>query len=595
MVPFLAFTSLSLIPTCQDLRSAFQLSTCCHESEEHLASRYALLDMDAACTVEFGEGTRFPPLLDTLDLIVVGTESPAGRTATAQSCYVIRGGDEVVLVDAGSGCNARLGALGLASSITRVLLTHFHSDHIADLGNVRLNFALQKNETLPVHGPAGTAGVVDGMVQMLDADAAARIAHHKTLQDSSLSFTVNVSEFDVPPSGTSTVVFESGAFRVTAFRTFHPPVRPNVGYRFDYGTRSITFSGDTVYDPSFINTIRGSDVLIQDVMDEDLLMALVNVVGASTRGGSLIADVADYHANVSQVAWIAHEAGVAQMQLTHLTPLFSGLRNRSAVQENVMRRLAHEHAGVAERTTFATPGQITRLPLDSDSLLMSAGVSRPWIEECAERPSDLLDLLLQRGSASLFDPPRSGTAYGGNDGWTPPLFPDGGEAPADGPDLRGVWRFLGRISEDGVLDRNVSFSLQRIEQGPSNRISISGPNYVHDMVANGVLSGAVRDYVESAWVVPSVVMARYAKLSAQVDSRQPMAHQLKPVSPVDLPYVVHRYLADFQGRTLLHWNYFDRESFALVLAGLPFPTVTYVGEKVAEPNVGIDQLVRLAN
>src|SRR5262249_43180457 len=49
-------------------------------------------------------------------------------------------------------------------------------------------------------------------------------------------------------------------------------IKPSVGYRIDYGARSVTISGDTKFDENLIKYATGSDLLIHEVfaMSEQL-------------------------------------------------------------------------------------------------------------------------------------------------------------------------------------------------------------------------------------------------------------------------------------------------------------------------------------
>src|SRR5262249_10187863 len=60
-----------------------------------------------------------------------------------------------------------------------VLLTHFHSDHIGELGEVVLqSWVAGRRTPLPVYGPSGVEKVVDGFREAYSQDASYRVAHH---------------------------------------------------------------------------------------------------------------------------------------------------------------------------------------------------------------------------------------------------------------------------------------------------------------------------------------------------------------------------------------------------------------------------------
>ncbi|MGZ5095248.1 MAG: hypothetical protein ACXWI6_06925 [Burkholderiales bacterium] len=76
----------------------------------------------------------------------------------------------------------------------------------------------------------------------------------------------------LPPEGIATiveefdkdgVVYERNGVKVIAFAVEHgATIKPAVGYRIEYKTRSVTISGDTRYDQNVIKYGTGSDVLI---------------------------------------------------------------------------------------------------------------------------------------------------------------------------------------------------------------------------------------------------------------------------------------------------------------------------------------------
>ena len=46
----------------------------------------------------------------------------------------------------------------------------------------------------------------------------------------------------------------------------HPPVKPALGYRFDFKDRSIAFSGDTMPLEAVAAMAKGADVLVHETM-----------------------------------------------------------------------------------------------------------------------------------------------------------------------------------------------------------------------------------------------------------------------------------------------------------------------------------------
>ncbi len=81
-------------------------------------------------------------------------------------------GKRIFMVDTGPGSANNLSLWGFPMErTTGVLLTHFHSDHIGDLGEFRmLTWTAGRFSPLPVYGPDGVDKVVAGFNLAYQAD-----------------------------------------------------------------------------------------------------------------------------------------------------------------------------------------------------------------------------------------------------------------------------------------------------------------------------------------------------------------------------------------------------------------------------------------
>lgn len=74
---------------------------------------------------------------DALHILLCGTGSPLPDPTRASACTAIIAGGHVVVIDAGPGAWAKLAQANVPpDKIDTVLLTHLHSDHLGDLGEV---------------------------------------------------------------------------------------------------------------------------------------------------------------------------------------------------------------------------------------------------------------------------------------------------------------------------------------------------------------------------------------------------------------------------------------------------------------------------
>jgi ribonuclease Z len=234
-------------------------------------------------------------------------------------------GRTLVVVDVGSGAGRNLQRLGFAPGLVEALfLTHFHSDHIDGLGELSMLrwTGASREVPLPVYGPAGVEDVVAGFTRAYQQDTAYRVAHHgpKAVPPSGAGMTAH--PFALPADGEAPVVWEAGGLRVTAFAVDHAPVRPAVGYRFEYGGRSLAISGDTKKSANLAAQVRGVDLLVHEALAPQLVARIQAAATAAGRANlaKLTADIPDYHTSPVEAAEIASEAGASHLLFYHVVP-----------------------------------------------------------------------------------------------------------------------------------------------------------------------------------------------------------------------------------------------------------------------------------
>jgi len=259
---------------------------------------------------------------DELSVLLCGTDAPLPDPHRAGACTLIAAGDDLYVVDSGLSSVANLLTWHVPlQNVKGVLLTHFHSDHIAELGELRLQTWVAGRRTpLKVYGPPGVEDVVDGFNRAYSHDADYRTAHHgeKMLPREDVDLVPVV----IPMSGATAPVFDANGLKVTAIRVHHDPVKPAYGYRFDFAGRSITVSGDTArYEPLAI-AARGSDVLVHEAQSNKLIGILGDALTAAgrLRPAKIMHDIPSYHTTPVEAARIANDAQAKLLVFTHINP-----------------------------------------------------------------------------------------------------------------------------------------------------------------------------------------------------------------------------------------------------------------------------------
>ena len=272
-----------------------------------------------------------PPDSDSLRVLLCGTSSPMPARDAAKSCTIIAAGKQIFLIDIGPEASENLALWRVpVTRIEHVFLTHFHSDHIGELGEFNfMGWAQGRRQPLQVHGPEGVEQVVDGFNTVYALDSGYRHAHHDhgkglmppvaAVMQSRL---IGLARTGEAPQGRSAVVFEQGGVKVTAIEVDHRPVTPAFAYRFDYRGRSVVISGDTTFYPPLVAAARGADVLVSEAEAHHMLETVAGVIetGGDGRLAGVLRDTTDYHLTPVQAAQLANEAGVRELVFTHIAP-----------------------------------------------------------------------------------------------------------------------------------------------------------------------------------------------------------------------------------------------------------------------------------
>jgi ribonuclease BN (tRNA processing enzyme) len=212
-----------------------------------------------------------------IKVTVIGYWGGYPAVGEATSGYLFEEDDFRMLVDCGSGVVSQLQKYIKLEKLDAVVLSHYHHDHVADIGPLQYGMLIQtslKNriESLPIYG------------HQEDIEGFSRL--------SSAPYTIG---YPYDPNK----ILKVGPFTISFTKTNHPV--PCYALRISSNDKTVVYTADSSFNQEFIGFSQNADLLICECN-----------FYAGTDGSKA------GHMNSTDAAKIGQEASVKHLLLTHL-------------------------------------------------------------------------------------------------------------------------------------------------------------------------------------------------------------------------------------------------------------------------------------
>ena len=296
---------------------------------------------------------------DTLKVVVCGSRSPLPSPGRAESCVLVEAGDDIYIFDLGNGSVNNLTQYQVPwPNVKAVLITHMHSDHMADLPDAHLQSWIQgRTSPLRVYGPEGINLVTKGFELAYSADYQYRNEHHG---DDMLP--MSIAGFNaIQIINNQFIPNDTPGLEILPFVVDHYPVNSAFGFKISYKDRTVVISGDTIHDGSVQKYSQDVDLLVHSAISIDIVERMRGIAPIPQMD-KILFDIQDYHTSIEEAGEIARDANVEHLLIYHSIPT-----PRNALMERVFFRPIE---GVFENYSLSDDGTRVIMPVGNDDIFI---------------------------------------------------------------------------------------------------------------------------------------------------------------------------------------------------------------------------------
>jgi len=264
-------------------------------------------------------------------VVLLGTGTPIPDPSSSGPAVAVVVNGQAYLFDAGAGVVRRAEAaaekFGIAaldaSRLTRLFITHLHSDHTLGYPDVMLTpWVVGPGRAVPleVYGPKGTAKMTEHLREAYAADIKVRTEGAEGLSRRAL--TINVHEIEEAGP-----IYRDRNIIVRAIAVRHGSWPQAFGYAIDADGRRIVISGDTAPSEEIEKACDGCDVLVHEVYSAERFKMMFDPTQGQYH--------TTFHTSTKELAELATRAKPKLLVLYH--QLYFGPRNEVDLEKEVRR------------------------------------------------------------------------------------------------------------------------------------------------------------------------------------------------------------------------------------------------------------------
>ncbi len=270
---------------------------------------------------------------DRAKVIILGSGTPIPDPSSSGPCIAIVVNGQSYLFDAGPGVVRRAQAaaekFGIAAldatNLTRLFVTHLHSDHTLGYPDLMLTpWVVGRKQPLEVYGPVGMAAMTEHLKEAYAADIQVRTEGPEGLSKRALAVNVHEISNEIAAAGP---VYRDANITVRALSVPHGTWPQAFGYAIDAAGRSIVISGDTAPTDAILEACHGCDILVHEVYSADRF----DLVFGARRGQYH----STFHTSTKQLAELASKAKPKLLVLYH--QLYFGPHDEVDLEKEIRR------------------------------------------------------------------------------------------------------------------------------------------------------------------------------------------------------------------------------------------------------------------